>query len=65
VASPIVPAPSRSSASTWSYWSGEVTTATRSWFFAAARTIAGPPMSISSTTSATLRPRFAAVSSNG
>ena len=39
---------SRSSSSTVSYWSGLVTTATCSWFLAAARTIAGPPMSISS-----------------
>ena len=30
------------------YWSGEVTTATEAWFFAAPRTIDGPPMSICS-----------------
>ena len=37
------PPPARSS-----YWSGEVTIATLGWFFAAARTIDGPPMSICS-----------------
>jgi hypothetical protein len=37
---------SRSSASTSGYWSALVTTATHAWFFAAARVIAGPPMSM-------------------
>ena len=39
----------RTAASTSSYRAGEVTTATDGWFFAAARTIDGPPMSICST----------------
>ena len=41
-----------------------VTTATEGWFLAAARTIAGPPMSICSTHSSTLAPE-ATVSVNG
>ena len=36
----------RSSPSTASYCSGLVTTPTQAWFFAAARTMAGPPMSM-------------------
>ncbi len=39
---------SRSSASTLSYSPGSTTTPTWAWFLAAARTIAGPPTSISS-----------------
>jgi len=35
--------------STHAYRDGSTTTATLSWFFADARTIAGPPMSICST----------------
>jgi hypothetical protein len=41
-----------------------VTTATEGWFFAAARTIEGPPMSICSTHSSGLAPD-ATVSVNG
>ena len=41
--------PSASAASTSRVPGGSVTTATLAWFFAAARTIAGPPMSICST----------------
>ena len=41
--------PSPTAASTSSYAPGEVTIATDGWFFAAARTIDGPPMSICST----------------
>ena len=43
---------------------GEVTTATLGWFFAAARTIDGPPMSICSTHSSGVAPE-ATVSVNG
>ena len=43
------------------YWFGLVTTATDSWFFAAARTIAGPPMSISSISASLSSERFAEV----
>ena len=46
------------------YWIGLVTTATLAWFLAAARTMAGPPMSICSMTSASFAPD-ATVSSNG
>ncbi len=46
------------------YAAGEVTTATEAWFFAAARTIAGPPMSICSMDSSTDAPD-ATVSWNG
>jgi hypothetical protein len=38
------------------YASGEVTTATLWWFFAAERTIAGPPMSICSITASSSAP---------
>ena len=41
--------PAATAASTSAYRSGEVTIATDGWFFAAARTIEGPPMSICST----------------
>jgi len=47
VASDKVPVETISS-STASYWLGLVRTPTCSWFFAAARTMEGPPMSISS-----------------
>ncbi len=46
------------------YCSGEVITATLAWFLAAARTIAGPPMSICSTHSSDAAPE-ATVSVNG
>jgi hypothetical protein len=36
----------RISATTSAYCAGDVTMATQAWFFAAARVIAGPPMSI-------------------
>jgi hypothetical protein len=41
------------------------TTAAKPKFFAAARIIVGPPMSICSMTSRSLTPRVAAVASNG
>ena len=46
------------------YWSGEVTIATFAWFLAEPRTIAGPPMSICSTTASGSAPD-ATVSVNG
>ena len=46
VSSPTVPSLARSSSSSGSYWSGSVTIVTHAWFFAAARVIAGPPMSM-------------------
>ena len=46
------------------YDSGETTIATLAKFFADARTIAGPPMSICSTTSSPCAPE-ATVSTNG
>ena len=46
------------------YDSGETTIATFAKFFAEARTIAGPPMSICSTTSSPLAPERT-VSTNG
>ncbi len=39
--------------------------ATEAWFLAAARTIDGPPMSISSTRSSNERPGLRAASANG
>ena len=48
----------------WSYWSGEVTTATLAWFLAELRTIAGPPMSICSMHSSGVAPE-ATVAVNG
>ena len=51
----VVP-PSRTAASSPSYCPGEVTIATDGWFFAAARTIDGPPMSICSTHSSGAAP---------
>ena len=56
--------PPRSAASTSAYCNGLVTTATLAWFFAAARTMAGPPMSISSTHCSGGAP-LATVDSNG
>ena len=44
----VVP-PASTAATISSYRSGETTTATFAWFFADARTMAGPPMSICST----------------
>ena len=38
---------------------------TRSWFFADARTIAGPPMSMFSIASSIVQPAFATVAANG
>ena len=46
VASLTEPSLARSSSSSGAYWSGLVTIVTHAWFFAAARVIAGPPMSI-------------------
>ena len=63
-AAPSVNPPSATAASTSAYWSGEVTTATLGWFFAAARTIDGPPMSICSMHSSASAPD-ATVSVNG
>ena len=56
--------PSESAMRAAAYWAGLVMTATLAWFFAAARTIAGPPMSICSIVSASAAP-LATVSSNG
>ena len=56
--------PAASAASTSAYLAGSVTTATEPWFLAAARTIAGPPMSICSTHSAGEAPD-ATVAANG
>ena len=47
------------------YRSGSVTTATEWKFFAAARTIAGPPMSMFAITSASGTPRRIATERNG
>src|SRR5947207_5542867 len=56
--------PSRSAAMISGYASDVVTTATLAWFLAAARTMAGPPMSICSTQASTSGPE-ATVSRNG
>ena len=56
--------PSATASSTSAYRAGSTTTATDGWFFAAARTIAGPPMSICSTHSSGDAPE-ATVSVNG
>ena len=56
--------PSSTATSTSAYRPGEVTIATDGWFFAAARTIDGPPMSICSTHSSGAAPE-ATVSVNG
>ena len=65
-ASPCETAPcSRRSASTRAYCSGPETGATCAKFFAAARSIDGPPMSIISTASAMRAPRFAVIELNG
>ena len=48
--------PPRTASSTAPYAVGSVTTATLGWFFAAARTIEGPPMSICSTHSSGVAP---------
>ncbi len=47
------------------YRLGDVTMPTARWFLAAARTIAGPPTSIFSITSASVIPAVATVSRNG
>jgi hypothetical protein len=54
-----------SSARTASYRAGDVTIATEAWFLAAARTIDGPPMSISSTRSSKRMPGLSAAAANG
>ena len=56
--------PEASAWPTCGYAEGEVTTATLAWFLAAARAIAGPPMSICSTHSSTPAPE-ATVCANG
>ena len=56
--------PPEAAASTSAYRAGEVTIATLGWFFAAARTIEGPPMSICSTHSSGVAPD-STVSVNG
>ena len=56
--------PLASALTTSPYWAGLVTTATLPWFLAAARTIAGPPMSICSMISGGVAPD-ATVCSNG
>ncbi len=56
--------PTRNASTTIGYADGVVTTATLGWFLAAARTIAGPPMSICSTQASTPAPE-ATVSLNG
>ena len=55
----------RSSSSTWWYWSGRQTGAQCAKFFAAPRSIDGPPTSIVSTASSSVTPRRAVTSSNG
>ena len=47
------------------YCEGSVATATRAKFFAAERSIAGPPMSMFSTASARVQPAWAVTASNG
>ncbi len=64
VASP-TRSPCCSSASTPSYCDASVSTATSFQFFAALRTIAGPPMSMFSIASSSVQPAFATVASNG
>ena len=54
-----------SSASTCSYCDASVSTATSFQFFAAERTIAGPPMSMFSIASSSVQPGLATVASNG
>ena len=56
--------PARTASSASPYCAGSVITATFAWFFAAARVMAGPPMSICSTHSAGGAPE-ATVASNG
>ena len=65
--------PASRAATASAYWLGAVSTATLGWFFAAARTIDGPPMSICSTHSSGPAPeatvsvkgyRFTTTSSN-
>ena len=57
--------PALSSASTCAYCDASVSTATSFQFFAAERTIAGPPMSMFSIASSKVQPGFATVASNG
>jgi hypothetical protein len=56
---------SLSSANIFGYCAGSTTTATDEWFFAADRSIEGPPMSMFSTASSSLTSFFATVASNG
>src|SRR5690606_17863171 len=56
--------PARTAVTTSSYRAGSTTTATDGWFFAAARTMDGPPMSICSTTAPGPAPD-ATVAANG
>ena len=60
----MVKPPAAVAASTSGYRAGSVMTATEAWFLAAARTMAGPPMSICSTHSSGEAPE-ATVASNG
>ena len=53
------------SAATVAYCDASVTTATCFQFFAADRTIAGPPMSMFSIASSSVQSSFATVASNG
>ena len=55
----------RNSSSTGAYWAVSVSTATPFQFFAALRTIAGPPMSMFSIASSSVQPGRATVASNG
>jgi hypothetical protein len=63
-AAALVEGEAASAASASGYLAGSVITATLAWFFAAARTIAGPPMSICSTHSSGAAPDWT-VDSNG
>ena len=57
--------PACNSASTPAYCEASVSTATSFQFFAAERTIAGPPMSMFSMASSSVQPALATVASNG
>ena len=58
------PSPFTAAITSAQYAAGDVTTATLAWFFAAPRTIDGPPMSICSMHSSGLAPE-ATVAVNG
>ena len=64
VAAPTAPC-AFSSESTCGYCDASVSTATSFQFFAAERTIAGPPMSMFSIASSSVQPGLATVASNG